>query len=195
VPDEGKYAQAEELWGQALDIQRRALGPEHPDTLETLSNLASTYQQQRKYSMAENYAVRALAGRRHALGNENPDTMGSLADLALACLSEGKFAESETLAREAMDIGSKIQPDSWQRFRAESLLAASLAGQKRFAEAEPLLLEGYKGMAARKYRMAAADRYHLDRAREWILELYKAWSKPQMAAAWRKKMEVRDEAR
>jgi hypothetical protein len=28
----------------------------------------------------------------------------------------------------------------WQTFRAESLLGGSLAGQKKFAEAEPLLL-------------------------------------------------------
>jgi hypothetical protein len=30
------------------------------------------------------------------------------------------------------------------------LLDASLAGQKQYAEAEPLLLEGYQGIVARK---------------------------------------------
>ena len=44
----------------------------------------------------------------------------------------------------------KQQPDDWQRFRAESLLGASLTGQKKYAEAEPLLLEGYEGMASAK---------------------------------------------
>ena len=187
--DGGKYAQAEALDGQVLGIRRRVLGPEHPDTLYTLSAFASTYQRQGKYSLAETYAAPALAGRRNALGNGNPATMASMADLALAYLSEGKFAESQALAREAMEIEAKIQPDDWQRFRAESLLGASLSGQKKYAEAEPLLLEGYQGMSVRRDRMAAADRYHLDRAREWILQLYKAWGKPLKAVLMAKELE------
>ena len=185
----GKYGQAEALFGHILEIRRRVLGPEHPDTLRTLSSFASMNQRQGKYSLAETYAAQALMGRRHALGNGNPDTMASVANLALAYLSEGKFVESEALAREAMEVDSKIQPDDWHRFRAESLLGASLSGQKKYAEAEPLLLEGYQGMAARKDRMAAAERYHLGRAREWILQLYKAWGKPQKAAQMAKELE------
>jgi hypothetical protein len=126
-----------------------------------------------------------LAGRRHALGSEQPDTMASASDLALAYLSEGKFAESEPLAREALQFNQKKQPDGWQRFRAESLLGASLAGQKRYGEAEPLLLEGYQGMLAGKDRIAVPDRYHIDRAHEWLVQLYQAWGKPEKAVEWR----------
>ena len=57
--------------------------------------------------------------------------------------------------------------------------AASLTGQKRDAEAEPLLLEGYDGMKSREARMAATDRPYLDRAREWIVQLHQAWPKVQ----------------
>ena len=102
--------------------------------------------------MAETHAAQALAGRRHALGPEHPDTMAAAADLALAYLSQGKFAESEPLAREALEFNQKKQPDDRQRFRAESLLGASLAGQKKYAEAEPLLLEGYQGCSRGKNR-------------------------------------------
>jgi hypothetical protein len=100
-------------------------------------------------------------------------------------LSQRKFAESEPLAREAVEFNLKTQPDDWQRFRAESLLGGSLAGQKKYAEAEPLLLEGYQGMQARKDLIAVPERYHLDRAREWLVELYNAWGKPDKAATWR----------
>ena len=41
-------------------------------------------------------------------------------------------------------------------------------------------------MGARKDRIAVADRYHVERAREWIVQLYQAWGKPQEAAAWTK---------
>ena len=182
---QGKYAQAEALYSQTLKIKNRVRGPEHPTTLNTLSDFASMYQRQGKYALAETYAAQALAGRRHALGPEHPDTMASAADLALAYLSQGKFTESEPLARQAMEFDRKKQPDDWQGFRAETLLGASVAGQKKYAEAEPLLLEGYQGMVARKDKMEAADQYHLDRAREWIVQLYQAWGKPEKAAEWK----------
>jgi tetratricopeptide (TPR) repeat protein len=144
------------------------------------------YQQEGKYALAETYAAQALAGRRRALGAQHPGTMASEGDLALAYLSQGKFAESEPLAREALQAEEKLQPDDWQRYRAESLLGASLAGEKKYAEAEPLLLEGYQGMLARKDRIAVPDQYHLRLAHQWLVQLYQAWGKPDKAAEWRK---------
>ena len=184
---QGKYAQAEALFSQTLKIQNRVRDPENPSTLYTLSDFASMYQRQGKYALAETYAAQALAGRQHALGPEHPDTMTSAADLALAYLSQGKFTESEPLAREAMQIDRKKQPDDWQGFFAESLLGASLAGQKKYAEAQPLLLEGYEGMLERKNRIEVPNWYHLDRAREWLVQLHQAWGKPGKAAEWKKK--------
>jgi len=183
---QGKFAQAEALFSQTLSIQRRVLGPEHPDTLYTLSGMAFLYQRHGGYDSAETYAAQALAGRRRALGSEDSDTMASAVDLASAYQSQGRFAQSEPLAREAMETDRKVQPDDWQRFRAESLLGASLAGQKKYAEAEPLLLEGYQGMVARRDRMAVPDLYHLNLAREWIVQLYEAWGKPEKVSEWRK---------
>ena len=33
---EGKYPQAEALYRETMEIQRRVLGPEHPDTLDSM---------------------------------------------------------------------------------------------------------------------------------------------------------------
>jgi len=183
----GRYAQAEALYAQTLEIQRRVLGPEHPDTLLTLSDFADTYQRQGKYVLAEAHAAEALAGRRHALGSEHVDTMASAADVALAYLSQGKFTESEPLAREAVSFYRKKQPEDWERFRAESLLGASLAGEKKYDEAEPLLLEAYQGMLARRDHIAVPAQYHLELAHRWLVQFYQAWGKQAKAAEWRKK--------
>jgi hypothetical protein len=59
-----------------------------------------------------------------------------------------------------------------------------LAGQKKYADAEPLLLEGYRGMEARQDRIAAPDRFHLNLGGEWIVQLYQSWGKPEKAAEW-----------
>jgi tetratricopeptide (TPR) repeat protein len=161
---QGTYAQAEALFRQTLEISRRVLGPEHTNTLLCLSDFASMYQRQGKYALAETHAAQVLAGRRRAGGSEDPvEIQSAAADLALAYVSQGKFAESEPLARETLEFNERKQPDDWQRFRAESLLGATLAGQKKYAEAAPLLLEGYQGMLARKERMGAPNWYHLDR--------------------------------
>jgi eukaryotic-like serine/threonine-protein kinase len=182
---QGKYAQAEAMFTKALEISRRVLGPEHPFTLGFLADFASMYQREGRYALAEAQAAQVVAGRRHTLGSEHPNTMAAAADLALAYQSQGKFAESRALAREALEFDRQKRPDDWQRFRAESLLGASLAGQKKYAEAEPLLLEGYQGMLTRKERMGVPNWYHLDRAREWIVQLYLDWGKPEKAAEWK----------
>jgi tetratricopeptide (TPR) repeat protein len=179
---QGKYAQAEELFNQALEISRRVLGPDHPYTLNFFSAMAAMYQRQGKYDKAETFVAKALAAQRHTLGSENPNTIDTAADLALAYQSQGKFADSEPLAREAVEFNRKKRPDDWQRFRAESLLGTSLAGQKQYAEAEPLLLEGYRGMAARRDRTAIPEWYHLERAANSIVQLYVNWGKPEKAA-------------
>jgi tetratricopeptide (TPR) repeat protein/predicted Ser/Thr protein kinase len=181
----GKHAQAAELLNRALQITRRVLGPDHPDTLNNLADLGFMYERQGKHAAAESYVSQALVGRRRALGPSHPDTLSSVADLAQVYHSEGKFAKSETLAREAVDFMRKAQPDDWQRFRAESLVGAALAGQKRFDEAEPLLLQGYRGMADRKDRMGPPNQYYLDCASEWMATLYEAWGRPDKASQWR----------
>jgi eukaryotic-like serine/threonine-protein kinase len=182
---QAKYVQAEALFNEALGTAKRALSPEHRYTLEILSGLGSVYQQQGKYALSETYAAQALAGRRHALGAEHPDTIASATELALAFVSEKKFIEAEPLAREAVEFYGKKQPDDWRRFGAASLLGASLSGQKKFADAETLLLQGYQGMLARKERIAVPNRSHLDRAHDWLIQLYREWEKPEKVAEWR----------
>jgi hypothetical protein len=41
-------------------------------------------------------------------------------------------------------------------------------------------------MSSQKEKIAVAELYHLDRAREWLVQLYQPWGKPEKAAAWQK---------
>jgi eukaryotic-like serine/threonine-protein kinase len=185
--EQGKYAQAEPLFTEALDISRRVLGPEHTLTLGFLSDFSTMYQRQGQYAFAETYAAQVLAGRQRPGSSEDPaDIQSAMCNLALIYVSEGKFAEGERLARQTLEFDEKNQLNNWERFRAASLLGASLAGQKKYTDAEPLLLQGYQGMSSQKDKMGVAYLYHLDRAREWLVQLYQALGKPEKAAAWQK---------
>jgi eukaryotic-like serine/threonine-protein kinase len=169
---EGKDEQAEALFDQTLEVSRRVLGPEHTTTLGFLADRALLYLKEGKLEKAEADATQVLAGRRRVGGSEAPsDVHLAAADLAMILVAEGKFEASEPIARENLEFNVRERPESWQRFRAESLLGAALAGEKKYAEAEPLLAGGYQGMLARKEKMGVPDLYHLDRAREWLAEL------------------------
>ena len=71
-----------------------------------------------------------------------------------------KYAAAEPLLRECLAIRAANQPDAWLTFRARSQLGGSLLGQKKYAEAEPLVLTGYEGMQAQE---------------AWIPDLNKNW--------------------
>jgi hypothetical protein len=105
-----------------------------------------------------------------------------LTELGLDRQLQRKFTESESVAREALASTLKYRSDDWQRFQAEILLGASLAGQKRYAEAEPLLLEGSQKIISRKNRRVVPDPYYLDYAHEWLGPLYRATGQPGKSA-------------
>jgi len=184
---EGKHARAIALFGEALEFSRHQWGPDYWITVDILLDLSIIYELQAKYSLAEINAKQALEGRIRTLGNDQLPTMEAAAGLAQAYISQARFAAAEPLSRQAVEVYRKKQPDDWQRFRAESLLGASLAGQKSFGVAEVLLLEGYRGMAARKAQIAMPDRYCLDLAHQWVVRLYQAWGKPDIAEEWKKR--------
>ncbi len=58
------------------------LGPEHPDTLTSVNNLAVLLMSQGDYAGAAPLYRRALEARERVLGPEHPDTLNSVNNLA-----------------------------------------------------------------------------------------------------------------
>ncbi|MCT7965458.1 tetratricopeptide repeat protein [Laspinema sp. D1] len=137
--DKGEYGKAEPLLKQALNILRKVLGDEHPDTATSLNNFAGLYHSQGRYAEAEPLYLQALNIRRKVLGDEHPDTAYSLNDLAGLYHSQGRYAEAEPLCLQALNIRRKVLGDE-HRDTALSLhnLAFLYESQGRYAEAEPL---------------------------------------------------------
>jgi tetratricopeptide (TPR) repeat protein len=183
----GQTTEAEKLLLEATTDMRRKLTREDPVTLGFLLKLGSLYQMEGKYGEARAVDAQALAGFEHLQGKENVEAVMASTDVAFADLSLGKFAESEARSQEALSASLKVDPDHWRRYWAESLLGASLAGEKKFTEAEPRLIEAYAGLTARRDRMPAPDRYRLRQTRTWIVDLYRDWGQPEKADAWSRK--------
>jgi hypothetical protein len=69
------------------------------------------------------------------------------------------------------------------------LLGEALVGQKKYAEAEPLLVAAYEGLKARKNQIPQFFvSYRLGLAGARIVQLYEAWGQSEKAAAWRLKL-------
>jgi tetratricopeptide (TPR) repeat protein/predicted Ser/Thr protein kinase len=188
---QSKYAEAEALLNKVLEVRRRVLGAEHPDTIETMYYLGALYRRQSKYALAEPLWAKALEVRRRVLRPQHPDTTEVMISLGEMQLSQQRYADSETLLREGLNGWEKARPDGWKRFYSQGLLGATLAGQKRYAEAEPLLVSGYQGMMNRQAGIPSDSRRALVEAGERIVQLYESWGKPEKAAEWREKLQIK----
>ena len=192
--NQGKYAEAETLFHRVLETQRRVLGDDRPVTMTTMALLGSLEGYQGKYADAEQLLTRALESQRRILGNEHRSTQNSLVWLGQVRLQQDKYVQAEANFREALNTYVKTNPDSWQRYNCESLLGASLAGERRYDEAEPLLLTAYETMLQRRDKIPAASQPDLESAGTEIVRLYEDWGKPDQAAEWRSKLTARGAA-
>ncbi len=140
--DQGRYAEAEPLYVQALEIRQSELGDRHPDTATSLNNLAELYRSQGRYAKAEPLLVQTLEIRQSELGDRHPDTATSLNNLAGLYESQGRYAEAEPLYVQALEI-KKTELGDHHPYTATSLnnLAGLYSSQCRYAEAEPLYVK------------------------------------------------------
>jgi tetratricopeptide (TPR) repeat protein len=72
--DRGNYAEAQTEYQAVLEIRRRILGEEHPDTLATQHNLAGAYLKMGRRRAAEAELKAVLATQERNLGASHPHT-------------------------------------------------------------------------------------------------------------------------
>ncbi|WP_169979111.1 protein kinase domain-containing protein [Tautonia rosea] len=141
----GRYADAERNLRRALEIRERLLGPEHPETLETLSALVPVVNPSGFHNMARKQEAIRLARRsaeshRRVFGAAHPATLAAHADLGDALIRAGNLQEASDLLQHNLGIQQKVQGAG----HPETLWTMTLLGQARcrlgaFGEAANLL--------------------------------------------------------
>src|SRR5204862_129233 len=94
---DGRYNEAEKALLEVMRRNRTVLGEEHPDTLTSMANLASTYRNQGRWTEAEELEVQVIERSKRVLGAEHPDTLTSMANLASTYRNQGRWKEAEDL--------------------------------------------------------------------------------------------------
>jgi tetratricopeptide (TPR) repeat protein len=134
------YSQAAPLLRDALAISVKVLGPEHPDTAISLTNLANLLWSQGDLVGARPLYERALAIREKAFGPEHPDTATCLNSLASVLKAQGDFAGARPLSERALAIREKtLGPEHYDTAESLNDLAVLLSNEGDFAGARLLL--------------------------------------------------------
>jgi tetratricopeptide (TPR) repeat protein len=190
---QGELATAEAMQRDAVATTERALGKEHVDTAGSLNQLAILLAARGDLGGAEALLTNALAIARMAAGADHPDTIPSLWHLAWVRQRRGDPDAAESLRREAIALSVKGGDYGVRALTDSSYdLADVLQGQRRFAEAEPLLLDAFACLE----KTPSAGQLFQRAALERLVRLYETWEpaapiagKAAQAAHWKKRLE------
>ncbi|MEG4235710.1 tetratricopeptide repeat-containing protein [Microcoleus sp. Pol11C3] len=139
---QGRYSEAEPLYLQAVEIDRRSLPEDHPSLATHLNNLAELDRSQGRYSEAEPLFLQAVEIHRRSLPEDHPSLATHLNNLAQLYQSQGRYSEAEPLFLQAVEIDRRSLPEDHPSLANHlNNLARLYESQGRYSEAEPLFLQ------------------------------------------------------
>jgi tetratricopeptide (TPR) repeat protein len=185
-------ADAEAMFRKALDIARKTLGDRHPIVATTLNSLSHVLTAQGRYDEAAAALQDALAIARPALGIDHQLVAIYAINLASVQLARHHAAAAEELLREAIPIRARapelvpsrrrtVGEDDWSLATTKALLGTSLVAQRRYADAEVVLLDARRYLDAQRPKPPRDVKATIG----GLVQLYEAWGKRDAAAAYR----------
>src|SRR5216683_2357470 len=138
----GLFSRAKDLEQQSLDIRRRLLGPENPDTLASMDDLGGALKESGQFVEAAKMFREEIDIERRVLGPENPQTLNAMNNLTNDLRKDGHDEEGEKLGRETLDISRRVLgTEHQQTLSTMDNLALCLESEGHFPESETLFRE------------------------------------------------------
>lgn len=178
----GKYAEAEPYVLEGLALRRKVFGDAHVSTSMGFFRLADLRYKQRRYEEAEKADQESIDTFKRAVPVPQNNVLfaNPLIEMGSILDEMGRSREAENYLRQALEIRTQFLPKGNQLIgRAEAVLGECLTLQKRYAEAEPLLLDSYKIIKATTSSESDPRRAE---ARQRLATLYTGWGRPAVAA-------------
>ena len=137
---QGWYEQAEQHIKRAIEINRIHRGPEDPNTLWYVNNLAWAYFFHNRYRDAEPLFLEVVEGFQRVLGETDGSTLHAMHSLGALYYIQGRFPEAERLTVKAFSI-MQGKEESWIVNQVDITwgLGYGRLLQGRYEEAEPLM--------------------------------------------------------
>ncbi len=177
-----KFERAIPLLEEAL---QRSKANEYPGTLVMQADLGAIYCGAGRFADGI-----PLLEEVHWKGRKDPELAWVGDALLTAYVRAGKTTEAAALVTERVrDARHEFPVDSPELAAELACNGKMLLDAKAFAEAEPLLLEGYAGLSQTEVQLPPeVKKARLRDAAEWLVQLYDAWGKPDEAAMWRNEL-------
>ncbi len=135
----GLYHLSETINQRLYAQNQKFLGLEHPDTLTSMANLASTIWDQGRWKEAEELEVQVMETRKRVLGLEHPSTLTSMANLASTFWNQGRWKEAEELEMQVMETRKRaLGLEHPSMLTSMANLGSTYRKQGRWKEAEEL---------------------------------------------------------
>ncbi|KAH9204603.1 hypothetical protein DL95DRAFT_495507 [Leptodontidium sp. 2 PMI_412] len=139
---DGLWDEAEAAYIEGLEIEKRELGADYPDTLTSMASLASTFRDQGRWEEAEKLELQVMETRKTKFGADHPSTLTSMASLASTFRNQGRWEEAEKLQQQVMETSkTKLGADHPDTLTSMANLASTYRDQGRWEEAEKLDLQ------------------------------------------------------
>jgi eukaryotic-like serine/threonine-protein kinase len=181
---QGKLSEAGQYLNELYQVHVRK-GVHHPAALAAHLAVCQNLAKRKLWTEAAGQFQSLLAMQRGILKEGDPDVQVAREGLATAYLALNKPADAEPLFRDWLKHSVKLAPPWWREHLVTSWLGESLLAQKKYADAEPLLLSGCRGLRANEDLHNPDVNKHADEARQRLVRLYDEWGKPDEAARWR----------
>jgi serine/threonine protein kinase len=175
----GDYAEAEPLLRESLDIHQKVMDGKHLGATWSLIYLADNYYLHGDYRRAREEVDRALEIQRPMLPEGHIDYARSWTVLGKILTRTNDLKGGESYLRRALELRTRaLKPGHWRLAETQGALGENLIAQKRYSEAETLLVDSHISLNS---SLSARDP-RTQEARRRLVTLYEAWKKPEMAA-------------
>ncbi|KAJ7748618.1 hypothetical protein B0H16DRAFT_1692082 [Mycena metata] len=144
----GRYKQATRLQEEVLEKQRQLMGENHPNTLSTMGNLATSYSDLGEHQKAKELKVIVLEKRKQVLGENHPDTLQTMGNLASSYSDLGEYQKAKelrilVLEKERQLVGED-HPNTLQAMGSLAVSYSDLGEHQKAKELEVIVLEKRK---------------------------------------------------
>ncbi len=186
--DMGKREEAIKWREEVVRLSMKVNGAEHPFTLDRVGELASSYVKVGRLEEGIAMKEKSLRLKQKVLSEGNITTVMTMRDLALIYYSAGQLKDAERQYLQLLAVEKKKGAKNWLFYNDQRVLGEVFYKQKKYSEAEPLLLSAYEGLNATLF----SNNKHIGQvyyAASYLRELYQEWGKPEKATKWQ---EIRD---